>query len=914
MNRELNLHGESTKEAIELRIKNEGLKPKPVRPIEAPVLAQEHTPIYRMHRYYARRPHNVFAKLIQHYSDPGDLILDPFCGGGVTVVEGLKLRRRTIGIDVNPLATWITQVEAEPIDLEVFESLFTSWISAIQRGLMELYKAKCTMCGKNGIAEWYEWSNVVVCPNCHKDVVLQKAVKKRRGLFECQNPKCRSLIEPSKCELKKDVMIAAVVRCKSCEKRVRRDIIVEDLRQYDQIKKGEKKIIQKQKLQIPTDLFPDMDRARDDNVFGKGMKYFKDLMTVRQRIACGQIKKNIPTDSDHPNEINALWHLFSSSLRYTNKFVFQSANWQSGQPIEWAGHNYWLPFHYLELNPLPYLTRRYKAFVQGKFEQSRLIGGFYKPPKTAKPWAELQNGATCWILTQSSHKIKLPDETVDVIITDPPFGGNVQYGELSDFYLVWVKDFLKLKGLSDKSTEAIETRHAGFNGAKDRAFYEEMLFKIFKECRRVVKPDGWMVLTFHNRDLGVWMALHRAALRAGFSLPLQQESLTRGMVYQPPVENYTQTIHQRAAGSMLGDFILSFKPVKPPTQLEAIKSELSTEEERGLQLKVQEIIKYHGGADETTLMTGLVPFLHESSLLHRIAKYDLKTLLANGPFVYLPKDKKWYTKDMVEEGGSVSIAELIPAEALVEHLVYSYLSKQKQATMDQLVVLVYSNLVNSHRPQLSTIQKVVLKYCVKKKIKGQKREVFIWKPRAKLPDEVKRELARQTSMDFGIPVVVDHNAILKDLAEQCIKRGFDVHVGATEQRKSSALKALSAKPSGLEFGLSPKSFSLIKEIDLIIFKSNTILSAVEVTTSISTFNKAINDRFRNLLAIAPNLTISLNIIVRKEDFDNAHSELFSAANVKSGLARKVKMHNLSDIHSSTFLDKILEFKGETPAT
>jgi hypothetical protein len=909
MNRELNLHGESTKEAIELRIKNEGLKPKPVRPIEAPVLAQEHTPIYRMHRYYARRPHNVFAKLIQHYSDPGDLILDPFCGGGVTVVEGLKLRRRVIGIDVNALATWITRVEVEPTDLEVFESLFTKWISTVRKGITELYKAKCTKCGKNGTAEWYEWSNVVVCPNCHKDIVLGKAVKKRRGLFECQNPKCRSLIEPSKCELKQDVMIAVVVRCDSCDSMVKRDVITDDLKQYDRIKKAEGRIIQKEKIQIPNDLFPDMDRARDDNVFGKGIKYFKDLMTVRQRIACGEIKRNIPTDCDHPNEINALWHLFSSSLRYSNKFVFQSANWQSGKPIEWAGHNYWLPFHYLELNPLPYLIKRFKTFTQGKLEQTRLIGAFYQPPKTARPWAELQNGATCWILTQSSHRIKLPDETVDMIITDPPFGGNVQYGELSDFYLVWVKDFLKLKRLSDKSTEAIETRHTGFDGAKDRGFYEEMLFKIFKECRRVIKPDGWMVLTFHNRDLGVWMSLHRAALRAGFRLPLQHESLNRGMVYQPPVQNYTQTIHQRAAGSMLGDFILSFKPVKPPTELEAIKSELSTEEEKNLQLKVEEIIKYHGGADETTLMTGLVPFLHESSLLHRIAKYDLKTLLENGPFVYLPKDKKWYTKDMVEEGGLVSIADLIPAEALVQNLVHSYLSEHKQATMDQLLILIYSNLVNSHRPQLSTIEKVVLKYCVKKKIKGQNREVFIWNPRAKLPDQIKRELARQTSLDFGISVAIDHNSILKVLAEQCIKRGFDVHIGETEQRKSLELGTLSAKLTGLEFGLPPKLYSLIKEIDLIIFKSNTILSAVEVTTSINTFNKAINDRFRNLLAIAPNLIISLNIIVKKEDFDKAHSELFTVANVKSGLARRVKLHDISDIHSNTFLEKVLGYSG-----
>ena len=60
-------------------------------PIDHAVIAQPHTPVYKMHRYFARRPWSVFRALIEHYSDPGSIILDPFCGGGVTVVEGLQI-------------------------------------------------------------------------------------------------------------------------------------------------------------------------------------------------------------------------------------------------------------------------------------------------------------------------------------------------------------------------------------------------------------------------------------------------------------------------------------------------------------------------------------------------------------------------------------------------------------------------------------------------------------------------------------------------------------------------------------------------------------------------------------------------------------------------------------------------------
>ena len=64
------------------------------------------------------RPHNVFSELVSHYTQPGEIILDPFCGGGVTVVEGLQLKRKVIGVDLNPLATYVTETEVAPVNLD----------------------------------------------------------------------------------------------------------------------------------------------------------------------------------------------------------------------------------------------------------------------------------------------------------------------------------------------------------------------------------------------------------------------------------------------------------------------------------------------------------------------------------------------------------------------------------------------------------------------------------------------------------------------------------------------------------------------------------------------------------------------------------------------------------------------------
>lgn len=104
--------------------------------------AKQHSPVYLMHRYFARRPHNVFSELIKHYTEEGNIILDPFCGGGVTVVEGLMLKRKVIGIDINPLATFITEMEIEPLDLNKFMREFSLISEKVQRKFENLHFEK----------------------------------------------------------------------------------------------------------------------------------------------------------------------------------------------------------------------------------------------------------------------------------------------------------------------------------------------------------------------------------------------------------------------------------------------------------------------------------------------------------------------------------------------------------------------------------------------------------------------------------------------------------------------------------------------------------------------------------------------------------------------------------------------------
>ena len=62
-----------------------------------------HTSIYKIHKYFARRPHNQFRAIIEHYVPENGVVLDCFAGGGVTLVEGLTSNRRVISLDLNSI-------------------------------------------------------------------------------------------------------------------------------------------------------------------------------------------------------------------------------------------------------------------------------------------------------------------------------------------------------------------------------------------------------------------------------------------------------------------------------------------------------------------------------------------------------------------------------------------------------------------------------------------------------------------------------------------------------------------------------------------------------------------------------------------------------------------------------------------
>ena len=129
----------------------------------------------------------------------------------------------------------------------------------------------------------------------------------------------------------------------------------------------------------------------------------------------------------------------------------------------------------------------------------------------------------------------LPSASVDAIVFDPPYHNNVNYAELSDFFYVWLKrtagyafgDSLLAPYLTDKVNEAIASpvrfrEQAQGSGKSASALatrdYENKMAEIFRECRRVIKPEGIMTVMFTHKSTDAWDALTVALIESGFGI------------------------------------------------------------------------------------------------------------------------------------------------------------------------------------------------------------------------------------------------------------------------------------------------------------------------------------------------------------------------------------------------------------
>ncbi len=139
--------------------------------------------------------------------------------------------------------------------------------------------------------------------------------------------------------------------------------------------------------------------------------------------------------------------------------------------------------------------------------------------RPATTFQELLDGSgDVLLLNQSSSSLpQIPDRSVDLCVTDPPYADNVMYAELSDYFYVWLRQLLPNHAsfqaeLVDDAQEAVQNPHRG----RDGDAYARLLGEVFVEVARVLKDEGRLTFTFHHANQGAWHHLCAALVSSGF--------------------------------------------------------------------------------------------------------------------------------------------------------------------------------------------------------------------------------------------------------------------------------------------------------------------------------------------------------------------------------------------------------------
>ena len=155
----------------------------------------------------------------------------------------------------------------------------------------------------------------------------------------------------------------------------------------------------------------------------------------------------------------------------------------------------------------------------------------------ARSWAEFVEAPdSAYVITGDGARTDLPDGSVTLVVTDPPYMDNVHYSELADFFHAWL---VSIRPYPDYPSQG-STRNADEVQNTSPASFREMSTRVWEECARVLRNDGLLVFSFHQARSDGWEALmaslHDAGLTVSATRPMIAEvttSLTKAAAVAP---------------------------------------------------------------------------------------------------------------------------------------------------------------------------------------------------------------------------------------------------------------------------------------------------------------------------------------------------------------------------------------------
>lgn len=412
-------------------------------------IAQSYTGIYSMHKYWSKKPYNIIRDFILRYTTKDEIVIDPFCGAGISITESIFTERKAIGIDINPSAIFITRQMINKVPVKSIREEFSKLESEIKYVINSFYVIKRE--DRKFLGTHFIWENGKLT-----EVWYKNDIKSRTKVIE----------EPTQDDLKLALSFS-----------------------YNKIP-----------YYYPKDNF-----FHNSRINANRENHIYDLFTPRNLMALSLLIDKI--EKIENNDVRELFKFcFTASVGQASRMVFivkrrgkfngKSRKTERKEVGSWV-IGYWLPKENFEINAWNCFENRYKKILKAKRELE------YKKYSIneANNFEELLDKKNLLLINAPSQKAlkEIPDNSVDYVITDPPHGNRQPYLELSMMWNSWLKKDVNYKD------EIVISESKDRN--KDIHNYYILLNEVFAEIKRILKPNHYFSLMFNSLDDETWINL-----------------------------------------------------------------------------------------------------------------------------------------------------------------------------------------------------------------------------------------------------------------------------------------------------------------------------------------------------------------------------------------------------------------------
>jgi adenine-specific DNA methylase len=550
-------------------------------------------PIYQAHRWFARRFGSAFRALLVAAQLPAEgdfwdayyagvdysskVVLDPFVGGGTSVVEALRLGADVIGVDVDSVACAITRFEARAGRTPDLAPTLDFLEREVGRRVSRYYRTQIPGVGDREVLHYF-YVQVVPCRGCglrveaHPHFQLAYEAEGQRQWAFCSDchavqelPKDETELSCRQCSLRGEIGAGPVqcglLTCPHCGEQERlidvagrtgvppewhlfalealepdetsRPVPMSQRHFYPASDADHRLLAAAGRALrsrrrgdnslpwVPERLIPTEGRS-DDRLIDYGYTRYRELFNPRQLLHLSYLAEAINRLEGSVREAMAL--AFSDHLTTNCMMTNYAFGWRRLAPL-FSIRAFRHLSRPVEINPwlsgtgrgtYPNAVRQVQracAFARCPTDAT-LEGGFTSPAAAGDV-----PGGSARIFHADARKLRsIADGSVDLVLTDPPYFDNIAYSELSDFFLPWLQLF-SLAPVSRRAEDGLKRNLAarGRDGSSVDVF-REALKECFQQIARVLKPDGRLVFTYQHRTSGAWEALATALSCGGFRL------------------------------------------------------------------------------------------------------------------------------------------------------------------------------------------------------------------------------------------------------------------------------------------------------------------------------------------------------------------------------------------------------------